>query len=61
MNASEPLMNRRKLFDDVKTKFCLATWDKINGNPVLLVDRHPALRWHDTILGFFMERGNLSL
>lgn len=28
--------------------------------PVLRAERHPALRWHDTILGFLMERENLS-
>ncbi len=32
MNANEPLMNRRKLFDDVKTKFCLVAWEKSSGN-----------------------------
>jgi len=32
MSESEPLMNHRKVYDDVKTKFCLVAWDKINGN-----------------------------
>lgn len=60
MNASEPLMNCRKRRDgDQKRKESLAAIS--SEEACLLVERSPALRWHDFYTGFYKERGNQVL
>ncbi|MEV2911077.1 hypothetical protein ABNF65_21315 [Paenibacillus larvae] len=55
--------NRRGVvtaIDDVKTKGgrCFGISSK---ETCLLIERHPAQRWHELDLGSYMERENLSL
>ena len=60
MNASEPLMKCRKRRDgDQKRKESLAVIS--SKETCLLLERSPALRWHDFHTGFYKELGNQSL
>lgn len=50
MNASEPLMKRRKRRNDVKTGH--SRWSGMSSGDIrLLPERHPALRWHESVSG----------
>jgi hypothetical protein len=60
MNESKPLMTRRNPLNDIKTR---REWKSgISSEATyLLSERCPALRWHDFIVGIYMEHGNLRL
>lgn len=60
MNESEPPMTRRKHIDNIKTKHVLRLGINSEGAYVL-TEWCSALRWHEFIAGFYMERGNLRL
>lgn len=60
MNESKPLMTRRKCRDNIKTRHVLRSG--INSEDTyLLTEWCSALRWHDSKIGFYVERGNLRL
>lgn len=60
MNESKPLMTRRKHKDNIKTSHVI--WVGINSEITYLsAEWCSALRWHDSKIGFYMERGNLRL
>ena len=60
MNASKPLMKRRKEKDDIKSNSC--RWVAISSaGSWVLAEQCPALRRHELISGFYTERENLAL
>ncbi len=60
MNASKPLMKRRKEKDDIKSNSC--TWVTISSaGSWVLAEQCPALRRHELTSGFYTERENLHL
>ena len=56
----EPSMKCREHRRDVKTR--RSRWSGISLREIcLLLKRHPAFRWHELDIGFYVELGNLSL
>ena len=60
-SANEPLMTCRKPIDDVEIEAFFAVSKQSSEETCLLSERHPAQRWRELNLGFYVEREKLSL
>lgn len=60
MNESKPLRTRRKYLDNIKTSSVFQSG--INSEITYLsTEWCSALKWHESKIGFYMERGNFRL